>query len=131
MKKLTKRVQAGGLWFDVPSDAKWLTVGESGIVHAFDVSEKPFISKCLGRWHSENQRFRYECMIEIVDLDGEDWRECCWFVGDQVDGKDAERREWMTRGISSWIDSRQGRWNGTTKEAEHFSDRIRAGEVDL
>ncbi|OVZ98971.1 hypothetical protein CBW53_02905 [Yersinia frederiksenii] len=32
------------------------------------------------------------------------------------------------RGIDKWIASRNGRWNGTTKEAEEFAASLRGGE---
>lgn len=33
----------------------------------------------------------------------------------------------QAQGIDKWIESRDGRWNGTTKEAEEFAVNLRAG----
>ncbi len=35
----------------------------------------------------------------------------------------------QAQGIDKWIESRDGRWNGTTKEAEDFAAKLRAGGV--
>ena len=129
MKKLTKRVQAGGLWFDVPTCCRIITFDQDGAVSFISGNAEPVASDTFGKWVNTKS-----CLHWLnrgrVDLEGADWRECCWFVGDQVDGEDVEHREWMAEGIAAWIDSRQGRWNGTTKEAEYFAGKIRAGEIE-
>lgn len=40
---------------------------------------------------------------------------------------DAAIAEIKAQGIDEWIESRNGRWNGTTKEAEEFAADLRAG----
>ncbi|USR61605.1 hypothetical protein NFJ01_04245 [Lelliottia amnigena] len=45
----------------------------------------------------------------------------------QTPATDAFLAEVRASGIDQWIASRDGRWNGTTKEAERFSAKIRQG----
>ncbi|MGH8810380.1 MAG: hypothetical protein ACREXO_00155 [Advenella sp.] len=40
---------------------------------------------------------------------------------------DAAIAEINAQGIDKWVESRKGRWNGTTKEAEEFAANLRAG----
>ena len=40
---------------------------------------------------------------------------------------DAAIAEIKGQGVDEWIESRNGRWNGTTKEAEEFAANLRAG----
>lgn len=39
-----------------------------------------------------------------------------------------ELNEIKAQGVDEWIASRNGRWNGTTKEAEKFADSLRGEE---
>lgn len=104
MKKLTKRVQAGGLWFDVPVFTSNVVANGDGSVWAINI-----IAACKLIRESDDWRFpiaeggEYAC-VGSVSLEGADWRECCWFVGDQVDGEAVERREWMARSFSEGYD---------------------------
>lgn len=64
-----------------------------------------------------------------------DWQEliCCfehlaeWAMHgqDETPATSAFLAEVRASGIDQWIASRDGRWNGTTKEAERFSAKIR------
>lgn len=119
MKKLTKRVQACGLWFDVPVNIKYVAFSHTGDVYCY-LSKPP---KPIADW---KRSMFHPC--GSVSLEGADWRECCWYVGDQIDGEDAERREWMARGVINWMD--QYVCPGGIP-ARVFADKIRAGEVDL
>ena len=90
MKKLTKRVQAGGLWFDVEEGINFITFDDDGEVSTHQDEPKSGDGYWLSRWAN----------LEIqVDLEGADWRKCCWYVGDQEDGEAVERREWMALGV--------------------------------
>lgn len=82
MKKLTKRVQAGGLWFDVPLNVNYLAFNENG--DGIISQSKLVIAKRDRKWFSEDGE--YYLTRYTVDLEGADWRECCWYVGDQVYG---------------------------------------------
>lgn len=97
MKKLTKRVQADGLWFDVPADTASVMVNAFGQVLAISIGV--VLSKGEHNWVIEHGIDDFVCLVGSVDLEGTDWRECCWFVGDQVGGELAECREWMARGV--------------------------------
>ncbi|WP_025902353.1 hypothetical protein [Tatumella sp. UCD-D_suzukii] len=97
MKKLTKRVQADGLWFDVPADTASVMVNAFGQVLAISIGV--VLSKGEHNWVIKHGIDDFVCPVGVVDLGGADWRECCWYVGDQFDGEDAERREWMARGV--------------------------------
>ena len=125
MKKLTKRVLAGGLWFDVPFDTQYVAMDETAGVFAY--SEKPVAKG----WFCDVES---SSATEVcrVDLEGADWRECCWYVGDQVDGEAAERREWMARGVDTFGEYH----NFSDKQlaqfaAKEFAKKIRAGEAGV
>ena len=136
MKKLTKRVQAGGLWFDVPVDTTHVAVQPSGHIFAFN-GNAPTICCSGDCWVSlDGDSF----LLPRVDLEGEDWRECCWYVRDQTDGEAVERREWMARGVEksielisahSWDESEGDGIVAATDAMEIIAAKIRAREVDL
>ena len=123
MKKLTKRVQAGGLWFDVPVNINYVAVSHTGDVYCYQ--RKPI--QPVYNW---NRSMYHPC--GSVSLEGADWRECCWYVGDQVGGEDAERREWMARGVELAINKLKGLGDKSYSpyELECLSNSIRAGEVE-
>ena len=130
MKKLTKRVKAGELWFDVPVNVNYVAFSHTGDVYGY-LREPP---KSIVDWkQSVFQPFG------MVSLEGADWRECCWYVGDQVDGEAVERREWMARGVeksielisgSSWDESDGDGIVAATDAMEIIAAKIRAGEID-
>ncbi|GAA0517599.1 hypothetical protein GCM10009414_29020 [Tatumella terrea] len=123
MKKLTKRVQAGGLWFDVPVNINYVAFSHSGDVYCY--LRKP--PKPVASW----KRSMFQ-PCGMVSLEGADWRECCWYVGDQLDGEDTERREWMARGVELAINKLKGLGDKSYSpyELECLSNSIRAGEVE-
>lgn len=136
MKKLTKRVQAGGLWFDVKLGTKYLCVCDVGVL--WQSEEKPliYIYSHSNDWNSKSM----SSTGYHLDLDGKNWRECCWYVGDQVDGDAAERREWMARGAKTVVSRLENGVVGADKYegvcfsiniGKHALRDIRAGEVDL
>ena len=121
MKKLTKRVQAGGLWFDVPLNTMYVAFDIVGFVMTF--TEEPIPSSLT--WKNE------DLVIARIDLEGVVWRECCWYVGDQVDGESAERREWMARGVElTGIYLREWFSHEVESRSEDYANKIRSGEVD-
>ncbi|QHJ83850.1 MAG: hypothetical protein [Bacteriophage sp.] len=131
MKKLTKRVQAGGLWFDVPVNINYVAFSHSGDVYCY--LRKP--PKPVASW----KRSMFQ-PCGMVSLEGADWRECCWYVGDQVDGEVAERREWMARGAEAVVSRLENGVVGADKYEGVCSSikigrvtikEIRSGEVDL
>lgn len=74
----------------------------------------------------------------IMDHDWEDTGSWSWVDNDtdviravleaikpEAPATDAFLAEVRASGIDQWIASRDGRWNGTTKEAERFSAKIR------
>lgn len=85
MKKLTKRVQADGLWFDVPADTASVMVNAFGQVLAISIGV--VLSKGEHNWVIKHGIDDFVCPVGVVDLGGADWRECCWYVGDQFDGE--------------------------------------------
>lgn len=146
MKKLTKRVNAGGLWFDVHQGTEYLAFDRDGEVFGYD--NKPEHSPD-GTWEGS-----YPDAYGYVDLEGADWRECYWYVGEQTYSEESERREWMARGVESiekiasehcdtdCIMDRHGisyedaelRANGAQElagEIAAYAAKIRSGEVDL
>ena len=134
MKKLTKRVQAGGLWFDVPSNSEYICFEFDGRVVSSESSIKPVAG---GGWMYGNS---HRCQVGFVDLEGADWRECCWYVGDQVDGEAVERREWMARCAETVVSRLENGVIGADKYEGVCASikigrvtikEIRAGEVDL
>ncbi|MEG6207947.1 hypothetical protein UXO29_17700 [Enterobacter hormaechei] len=48
-------------------------------------------------------------------------------VLDSIPATDALLAEVRASGIDQWIASRNGRWNGTTEEAERFAAQLRKG----
>ena len=136
MKKLTKRVQAGGLWFDVPCNTQYLAIHSSGMVDAY--TDKPYIATESSQGWCQRVAMIAGRVVQ-VDLGGADWRECCWYVGDQVDGEAAERREWMARGVDGFERycvhlsdcSGDKRWIGAARNAALYANTIRSGEVDV
>ena len=138
MKKLTKRVQAGGLWFDVPADTATVMVNAFGQVLAISIGV--VLSKGEHNWVIEYGIDDFVCPVGSVDLEGADWRECCWYVGDQVDGEVAERREWMARGAETVVSRLENGFVGVDKYEGVCASikigrvtikEIRSGEVDL
>ena len=130
MKKLTKRVQAGGLWFDVEEGINFITFDADGEVSTHQNEPKANDGYWLSRWAN----------LEIqVDLEGTDWRECCWYVGDQTDGESVERREWVARGAEKVLSRLErgtvsaGNYEGvclSIKIGKSVLKEIRAGEVE-
>lgn len=129
MKKLTKRVQAGGLWFDVNENTKSVTIDSDG--HACCWQGDVFIAPGGSGWSGCG------CdPIGRVDLEGADWRECCWYVGDQEDGEAVERREWVNELLGKFKEIENNRFN---QEDEYYLGHqtgwneclqsIRAGEI--
>lgn len=89
MKKLTKRVQAGGLWFDVPPGSEYLSLDSFGTVKSH--TQKPS-NVGMESWLSPG----VDDFVCYADIDDADWRECCWYVGDQADSKPKEQPvAWM------------------------------------
>lgn len=124
MRKLTKRVQAGGFWFDVPASAQWLCVDSDGELKvSYYEQDKPFGSDS-DYWIGASS------ICVHVDLEGADWRECCWYVGDQTEGESVERREWMARGAEmAGIHLRNWFNHEVESHSEEFAEKIRSGEV--
>ena len=120
MKKLTKRVQAGGLWFDVDKDSTHIAIDRSGEV--FSYKDEIGISLGHSGWMGRGAE-----SIGEVSFDDEDWRDCCWYVGDQTDSEAVERREWMARGVDLFMDQFVCRGG---LPARVFATKIRAGEVE-
>ena len=123
MKKLTKRVLAGGLWFDVNEDIKFITFDEDGEVSTHISQPKSGEGCWLDRWEN----------LEIaVDLEGADWRECRWYIGDQVDGEAVERRDLMARGVELSIDKIQSMFDDSyiNSELKLLLLEVRGGEVE-
>ena len=61
-----------------------------------------------------------------------DYRYCEWYVdvlnsAIETPATDAFLAEVRASGIDAWISSRDGRWNGTTAEAERFAAKLRKG----
>lgn len=140
MRKLTKRVQAGGLWFDVPVNTNYVSIEDTGAVCVSVTKPMIYLYPQDKGWTSNSL---YPARI-MVDLEGADWRECCWYVGDQVDGEVVERREWMVRGVEA-MGEMAGEFlnkslDATRKEALAYAycadkvaklaAKIRAGEVE-
>lgn len=128
MKKLTKCVKAGGLWFDVPLNTTHVSADSFGMIKAH--TAKP-INTGMESWLCPG----FDDFVCYFDLEGADWHECCWYVGDQVDGEDAKSREWMARGVDDAVDSlsRSGAFtfgDCLVVVATHAA-KIRAGEVEL
>ncbi|QHJ84146.1 MAG: hypothetical protein [Bacteriophage sp.] len=144
MKKLTKRVQAGGLWFDAPFDAEFIFILPNGEVCSSPDKPIPMerVDSTLNGWLSLSTD-----LIGLVDLRGDgtmraDWRECCWYVGDQVSGEESERREWMAQGaimsseqLADTAKSLSPRSSELIKSAARacfiLASRIRSGAIDL
>lgn len=128
MKKLTKRVKVEDLYIDVPVNSEWVVASpDTGVLISSEQSVSPIPGE--NNWLFANP-FRVNLLQ--VDLSGKNWRECCWYVGDQVDGEGAERREWMARGVDSFgeyhnFSDKQFAQNAAKK----FADKIRSGEIDL
>ena len=89
MKKLTKRAPAGGLWFDVRPETTHIAADADGEINEFVVMPEPNASS--GAWIRSSG---YRLPLCIVDLDGKDWRECCWYVGDQKLVEDSRPFAW-------------------------------------
>lgn len=85
MKKLTKRVEAGGLWFDVP--ARTSSIVATAFGELFAISTGVILRQGACDWVIRYGSEDFACLIGAIDLEGKDWRECCWYVGDQVDGE--------------------------------------------
>ena len=81
MKKLTKRVKVGGMLLDVPLNATHVSADSFGMIKAH--TAKP-INVGMESWLCAG----FDDFVCYIDLEGADWRECCWYVGDQVDGGD-------------------------------------------
>lgn len=125
MKKLTKRVQAGGLWFDVPANINYVAFSHTGDVYCY-LREPP---KPVTDW--KKSMFQ---PCGLVSLDGADWRECCWYVGDQAGGEAVERREWMARGcemaITNAFDTVPSTRLQMTSRLCAYAAKIRSGEIE-
>lgn len=67
----------------------------------------------------------YSSAWEFCNLDGNDALEFMCDV--KTPATDAFLAEVRASGIDQWIASRNGRWNGTTAEAERFADQLRKG----
>lgn len=63
-----------------------------------------------------------------VDNDTDVIRAVLAAIKPETPATDSALREIQAQGINRWIESRGGRWNGTTKEAEEYAASIRAGE---
>lgn len=127
MRKLTKRVQAGGLWFDVNKNAKSVTFDANGDVCCWQGDV--YIAPNGAGWSGCG------CdPVGRVDLEGADWRECGFYVGDQVDGEAVERREWMARGADSVVEALSSSGAFTFGECvevtANHAEKIRDGEVE-
>ena len=128
MKKLTKRVQAGGLWFDVPLWVTHIHVSPGGnLVFSDNVLQYAEKGKL---WFSDSAEY-YQSDV-LIDLEGIDWRECCWYVGDQEDGEAVERREGIARGVELSIDKVQSMFDDSyiNGELKLLLLEIRSGEVE-
>ena len=133
MKKLTKRVKAGGMLLDVPLNATHVSADSFGMIKAH--TAKP-INVGMESWLCAG----FDDFVCYIDLEGADWRECCWYVGDQVDGESVERREWMARGVgvvasaTETLDTGDALLNKVSSIIYQIcvkvSDKIRAGEVE-
>ena len=85
MKKLTKRVQIFDLFIDVPKNTFHVVADSDGQLRA--VSSEVTVIRGIDGWrYSVNDGGEVTCVCR-VDLEGLNWWECCWFVGDQVDGE--------------------------------------------
>lgn len=127
MKKLTKRVQAGGLWFDAPVWADHVQVGRDGYVYYSN--GRLLRATNAGVWYSLDLEYVRD---GNVDLEGSDWRECCWYIGDQEDGELIERRRWVARGIESAMDVIHSLYNDSylVGRLEKLASQVRSGEID-
>ncbi len=82
----------------------------------------------------------FDDFVCYADIDGADWRECCWYVGDQVDGENVERLKWMSRGAETVVSRLENGVVGADKYEGVCASikigrvtirEIRSGEVDL
>lgn len=138
MKKLTKRVKAGGLWFDVPMFTSHIVINGNGYVWAINIVAASDLNRDSNDWRFPITEGGEYTHIGNVDLEGADWRECCWYVGDQADGESVERRDWMARGLDYGVTLVNR--NGDSKTAlvvdlfasamKHIAAKIRAGEIE-
>lgn len=119
------------------------TISEQSIINAFGIKGEGAHSKLVIEYvHgmvAENARMREAIEFATApDMwqeqhDGMlDYRYVDWYVDVlnaalEPKSTDAAIAEIKGRGIDEWIESRTGRWNGTTKEAEEFAANLRAG----
>lgn len=109
MKKLTKRVQISDLFIDVPKNTFHVVADSDGQLRA--VNSKVTVIRGIDGWqYSVNDGGEVSCVCR-VDLEGLNWWECCWFVGNQGDAEVIERRLLQAEGAAAVV-NRVMAWDG-------------------
>ena len=66
--------------------------------------------------------------LKVANAEGCKWDGEQWVgISIETPATDAFLAEVRAQGIDQWIASRDGRWNGTTAEAERFAAQLRKG----